>query len=112
MSHQMTNLAITINNPLFQLVMRLTGQRGKGVVQKVSHRDNLGKDTHFTQCKTRSLQALCEYIPSPLDTSFPGGMFGAIEEGQEEAIKFYQAWKAEVIVQINGSCQAVFFHGH
>ena len=49
----MTNLAITINNPLFQLVMRLTGQRGKGVVQKVSHKDNLGKDTHFTQCKTR-----------------------------------------------------------
>ena len=43
----MTGLAITINNPLLQLVMRLTGQRGKGVVQKVSHWDNLGKDTHF-----------------------------------------------------------------
>ena len=27
-------------------------------------------------------------------------MFGAIEEGQEEAVKFYQAWKAEVIPNI------------
>ena len=27
-------------------------------------------------------------------------MFGAIEQGQEEAVKFYQAWKAEVVLEI------------
>ena len=37
-------------------------------------------------------------------------MFGAIEEGQEEAVKFYQAWKAEVILNVSGSCQAAFFY--
>ena len=42
-------------------------------------------------------------------------MFGAIEEGQEEAVKFYQAWKAEVIVQINMDHVNLFFlsfHSH
>ena len=41
-------------------------------------------------------QAVC-YAPTPLGPAFPRGMCGAIEEGQEEAVKFYNAWKAEVI---------------
>jgi len=77
-SFQLIHSPFVTFNPLFQLVMRLTGQKGKGVVQK----------------------AICQYVPSPLDTSFPGGMFGAIEEGQEEAVKFYQAWKAEVVKEV------------
>jgi len=69
--------AVTFN-PLLQLVMRLTGQRGHRVVQK----------------------ALSKYLPSPLDSVYPRGMFGAIEQGQEEAVKFYQAWKAQVVKEV------------
>ena len=25
------------------------------------------------------------------------GMFGAVEDGQEEAVRFFEAWKAEVV---------------
>ena len=45
-------------------------------------------------------QAVC-YGPTPLGPSYPRGMFGAIEQGQEEAVKFYQAWKAEVILSLD-----------
>ena len=44
-------------------------------------------------------------------------MFGAIEQGQEEAVKFYQAWKAEVVLDIYSRYlifEHIFqpFHGH
>lgn len=41
------------------------------------------------------LQATC-YAPTPLGSEFPRGLFGAVESGQEEAVRFFQAWKAQV----------------
>ena len=41
-------------------------------------------------------QAVC-YAPTPLGSAFPRGMFGAVEDGQEEAVRFFEAWKAEVL---------------
>ena len=46
-----------------------------------------------------SLQAVCN-APTPLGPAYPRGLFGAIDLGQEEAVKFYQAWKAEVVLNI------------
>ena len=41
-------------------------------------------------------QAVCRAV-TPLGSAFPRGMFGAVEDGQEEAVRFFQAWKAEVL---------------
>jgi len=76
MCQLMQSPAITFN-PLLQLVMKLTGQAVPGIVPT----------------------AVC-YGPTPLGPSYPRGMFGAIEQGQEEAVKFYQAWKAEVVNEV------------
>ena len=46
------------------------------------------------------LQAVC-YAPTPLGSAFPRGMFGAVEDGQEEAVRFFEAWKAEVGFLLN-----------
>jgi len=71
---QLRNSPAVTFNPLLQLVMALTGQTSMGTVAK----------------------AVCN-APTPLG---PRGMFGAIEQGQEEAVKFYQAWKAEVVKEV------------
>ena len=46
------------------------------------------------------LQAVC-YAPTPLGSAFPRGMFGAVQDGQEEAVRFFEAWKAEVEFLLN-----------
>ena len=44
----------------------------------------------------KKYQVVCSAL-TPLGPAYPGGLFGAIEAGQEEAVKFYQAWKAQVV---------------
>ena len=53
--------------------------------------------------QTTTLCQAAAYSQTSLGPAFPGGMFGAIEQGQEEAVKFYQAWKAQVIDSKNSS---------
>ena len=64
-------------NPLLQLVMFVSG-RGKVLVVP---------------------KTLC-YAETALGSAFPRGMFGAVEDGQEEAVKFFNAWKAQVIREV------------
>jgi len=60
-------------NPIMQLLLKLSGQGAISVVPA----------------------ATC-YAPTPLGSEFPRGLFGAVERGQEEAVRFFQAWKAQV----------------
>ena len=57
--------------------------------------------------RTPLFQAVCNG-PTPLGPAYPRGMFGAIELGQEEAVKFYQAWKAEVVLNVNNKRYSTF----
>jgi len=68
---------IVAYNPLLQLLLVLTGRTAMSVVPKV----------------------VC-YSPTPLGSAFPRGMFGAVEDGQEEAVRFFDAWKAKVIKEV------------
>jgi len=64
-------------NPIMQLLLKLSGQGAISVVPA----------------------ATC-YAPTPLGSEFPRGVFGAVESGQEEAVRFFEAWKAQVIKEV------------
>ena len=38
-----------------------------------------------------------------LGPDFPRGMFGAVEDGEEEAVRFFTAWKAQVVKEVPAS---------
>ena len=40
---------------------------------------------------------IAEPAPCP---DFPRGIFGAVEDGQEEAVRFVNAWKAQVMREV------------
>ena len=75
------------------------GDCGKGKITDVEVKIEIKNDTSL-------YQAVCN-APTPLG---PRGMFGAIEQGQEEAVKFYQAWKAEVVLDIYSRYLNTFFN--
>jgi len=64
-------------NLLMRLLLKVSGQEAMSVVPTVT----------------------C-YAPTPLGPEFPRGLFGAVEGGQEEAVKFFEAWKEQVIREV------------
>ena len=79
-------------NSKSQMFINLNGTKSKS--------KSKSNATEMKKKKKPLCQAVC-YGPTPLGPSYPRGMFGAIEQGQEEAVKFYQAWKAEVILSLD-----------
>ena len=97
------------NSPApFQLGMILAGQglTTKGTVPRVD--DKCFSSIKMTK-KWKKYQVVCS-APTPLGPAYPGGLFGAIEAGQEEAVKFYQAWKAQVVWNL--SQEKIVFYQH
>lgn len=90
---QKMTIPVTRFNPIMQLLLKLSGQGAISVVPAVSCW-SLHWRTHLPIPKL-ILQATC-YAPTPLGSEFPRGLFGAVESGQEEAVRFFQAWKAQV----------------
>ena len=93
------------NSPApFQLGMILTGQgfSAKGTVPRVDDKIKMTK-------KWKKYQVVCSAL-TPLGPAYPGGLLGAIEAGQEEAVKFYQAWKAQVVWNL--SQKKIVFYQH
>ena len=68
---------LTWFNPLLQLILRVSG---KGKVMEEP-------------------KQICS-VQTALGSAFPRGMFGAMEDGQEEAEKFFNSWKAQVIREV------------
>ena len=89
-SFQKMTIPVTRFNPIMQLLLKLSGQGAISVVPAVC----CWQWTHLP-IPELILQATC-YAPTPLGTEIPRGLFGAVESGQEEAVRFFQAWKAQV----------------
>jgi len=65
---------LTKYNPLMQLLLRISGA------------------SRFMQVPA----TLC-FAETPLGPRYPRGMFGVVEAGQEEAVRFFNDWKAMVV---------------
>jgi len=72
-----TKSSLTKYNPLMQLLLRLSG--GSRIMQVPA--------------------SLC-YAETPLGPEYPRGMFGVVEEGREAAVRFFKAWKEEVVREV------------
>lgn len=105
------NSPIVAFNPLLQLILVLTGRTAMTIVPKVpSLWNEMWMQRNTSLFRIQSFQAVC-YAPTPLGSAFPRGMFGAVEDGQEEAVRFFEAWKAEVGFQLLSAKSGKYFSG-